>query len=319
MTHTHLTQYERYQIEGLHKGGFRIRQIARLLHRSPSTISRELKASPAGTPYSANGAHKDALVRQKCSRNARAICAQVWAVVEERLRMYHSPEQICGSLKRDNQPSVSIESIYLRAYANKRQGGDWVSFLRCQKLRRKRYASGQQRRGQIKNKVSIDERPSLVEARSRVSDWEGDTVIGRGQSGVLVTLVERCSRFTLAQALPDKRADGVSDAIVDMLRPHREQCLTLTFDNGLEFADHSFFGDCLQANVYFAHPYCSWERGTNENTNGLLRQFFPKRMSFQGICQADVDQAVFLLNHRPRKCLQFRTPHQVFFVLEATT
>jgi IS30 family transposase len=257
--------------------------------------------------------------RRLTCANAPTIPASTWVVVEGMLRLFHSPQQICERLKREGKPSACTESIYQFVLKDKERAGDLVSFLRCQKARRKRYASGKQRRGQIKNRVGIDERPRIVDKRERVGDWEGDTVIGRGQSGVLVTLVERCSRFTLAHALPNKKADAVSDAIVDMLRPHRAQCHTMTFDNGLEFADHTFFGDCLHAKVYFAHPYHSWERGTNENTNGLLRQFFPKKKSFKGMSQADVDEAVFLLNHRPRKCLQWRTPHEVFFDINNTT
>jgi transposase, IS30 family len=133
---------------------------------------------------------------------------------------------------------------------------------------------------------------------------------------VLVTLVERMSRFTLACCLPNREAEPVSAVIIEMLRAHKASCLTITFDNGKEFADHAFMALCLEADVYFARPYHSWERGTNENTNGLLRQFFPKKMSFANLSQIDVDDAVYRLNHRPRKCLQYRTPNEVFYNLK---
>jgi transposase, IS30 family len=208
------------------------------------------------------------------------------------------------------------ETIYQYILRDKAQGGDLVSYLRCQKARRKRYGSGRQRRGVLKNRVGIEQRPSVVDRRTRLGDWEGDTVIGRGHSGVLVTLVERMSRFTLACCLPNREAEPVSAAIIQMLRAHKTQCHTITFDNGKEFAEHEFMAFCLDAKVFFARPYHSWERGTNENTNGLLRQFFPKKMSFLNLSAIDVDDAVYRLNHRPRKCLGYRTPHEVFYRLK---
>lgn len=155
----------------------------------------------------------------------------------------------------------------------------------------------------------------MVNAKTRIGDWEGDTVVGKDHKGVLVTLVERKSRYTLSCPLPSKHSAGVTQAIVDLLRPHRRVCKTLTFDNGKEFAEHEFIARCLSAKVYFAHPYCSWERGLNENTNGLLRQYFPKGTNLRNITQCQVDEAVYKLNHRPRKCLGYRTPHEAFYNL----
>lgn len=151
-----------------------------------------------------------------------------------------------------------------------------------------------------------------------MGDWEGDTVIGKGHRGALVTLVERKSRYTLAMRVDSKHSEAVTQAIVQMLRPHKAQCLTLTFDNGKEFAQHAFIGKALQAQVYFAHPYHSWERGLNENTNGLLRQYFPKSTNLLRVTDDEVNNAVYALNHRPRKCLGYRTPHEVFYGLEIT-
>lgn len=316
LTYTHLTQYERYQIQALWINHFSIREIARQLNRSPSTISRELKRAGASQEYRAHQAHESALAGKLNCRNASTIEPQHWQTIQAYLRLLLSPQQASGRLKLEGKASVSHESIYQHIYRDKAQGGDLVGYLRCQKTRRKRYGSGQERRGQLKGRVCIEQRPDVVQSRSRIGDWEGDTVIGRGNSGVLVTLVERRSRFAVVRSLPNREASPVSEAIIQMLRPHKEQCLTITFDNGKEFADHAFFGGCLEADVYFAHPYHSWERGTNENTNGLLRQFFPKRMSFAGISSIDVDDAVHLLNHRPRKCLNYRTPHEVFHGLE---
>jgi IS30 family transposase len=316
MHYTHLTQEERYQIQSLKQEGVSTTGIAAELGRSRSTITRELQrnAGPRGG-YAASTAHTQARTRQCARRNARQISPQHWSHANVYLRLYLSPQQVSGRLKLEHGIRISTETLYEHVYRDKAQGGDLVSYLRCQKTRRKRYASGQERRGQLKRRVGIEHRPVVVDKRSRVGDWEGDTVIGKDHQGVLVTLVERKSRFTRACQLKTRHAPLVSAAVIALLRAHKGQCKTLTFDNGKEFAEHAFIAQCLQAKVYFAHPYCSWERGLNENTNGLLRQFFPKKTNLLTVSQHQVDEAVHLLNHRPRKCLGYRTPHEVFYGL----
>jgi IS30 family transposase len=316
MTYTHLTQDERYQIHALRRQGVSLARIAAELERSRSTISRELTRNAGTAGYKPAHAHVCARKRQCDRRNARQFSVQEWAHVHTYLRLHLSPQQCSGRLKLEKAITISHECIYQHAYQNKAQGGDLVSHLRCQKTRRKRYASGQERRGTLKNRVSIEQRPGVVDKRSRIGDWEGDTVIGKGHQGVLVTLVERKSRYTLAAPLNSRHSAGVTQAIIDLLRPHKTQCKTLTFDNGKEFAEHEFIAQCLQAKVYFAHPYCSWERGLNENHNGLLRQFFPKKTNLLKVTREQVNDAVYCLNHRPRKCLGYRTPHEVFYGLE---
>ena len=170
----------------------------------------------------------------------------------------------------------------------------------------------------LKNRIGIEQRPAIVDKRSRIGDWEGDTVIGHAHQGVLVTLVERKSRYTLACQLESRHSSKVTPAIIALLRPHKAHCKTLTFDNGKEFAEHEFIAQCLKVKVYFAHPYCSWERGLNENHNGLLRQFFPKKTNLLKVSQDEVNDAVYRLNHRPRKCLSYRTPHEIFYGLKMT-
>jgi|SRR6476469_8906198 len=316
MTYKHLTREERYQIHALKRQRMSNSCIAQELGRSPSTISRELKRNTGAKGYRPSQAHDRALARQGARRNARHFSAMQWARVEGLLRLYLSPQQVKGRLKLEKAMSISTEAIYQRAYRDKAQGGDLVSYLRCQKVRRKRYASGQDRRGVLVNRVCIEQRPAVVDQRSRMGDWEGDTVIGKNHRGILLTLVERKSRYTLACQLDSRRSAGVTQAVIALLRPHKRQCHTLTFDNGKEFAEHAFIAQCLNAKVYFAHPYCSWERGLNENHNGLLRQYFPKKTSFLKISQHEVDDAIYLLNHRPRKCLGYLTPHEVFHGLK---
>jgi transposase, IS30 family len=290
--------------------------IAAELGRNRSTINCELQRNTGPSGYKPAHADDKATARQRERRNARHFSSAQWSLVDSLLRQYLSPQQVSGRLKLDKAMSIVVESIYQRVYRDKAQGADLVSYLRCQKVNRKRYASGQERRGVLVNRIGIEQRPTVVDQRSRIGDWEGDTVIGKAHKGVLVTLVERKSRYTLARQLDSRHSAGVTAAVIALLRTHKAQCHTLTFDNGKEFADHAFIAKCLSAEVYFAHPYCSWERGLNENHNGLLRQYFPKATNFLKVGQHEVDEAVYLLNHRPRKCLGYRTPHEVFYGLE---
>jgi len=313
MTYTHLTQDERYQIHVLKRQNISLGRIAAELQRSRSTISRELKRNIGPAGYKPVEAHKKARTRQTQRRNAAQFTCSEWAHVDTYLRLHLSPQQCSGRLKLEKAITISHECIYKHIYRDKAQGGQLVSYLRCQKVRRKRYASGQERRGTLKNRVSIEQRPAVVDERRRIGDWEGDTIIGKGHKGVLVTLVERKSRYTLACQLNSRHSALVSQAVIELLRPHKHCCKTITFDNGKEFADHEFMARCLVAKVYFAHPYCSWERGLNENHNGLLRQFFPKKSNLLKVTADQVNDAVYSLNHRPRKCLGYLTPHEVFY------
>jgi IS30 family transposase len=316
MTYTHLTQDERYQIHALKRQSISLGRIAAELQRNRSTISRELKRNIGPSGYKPAVAHQKARKRQTQRRNAAEFTSSQWAHVDAYLRLHLSPQQCSGRLKLEKAISISHECIYKHIYRDKAQGGQLVRLLRCQKVRRKRYASGHERRGTLKNRVSIEQRPAVVDERGRLGDWEGDTIIGQAHKGVLVTLVERKSRYTLACQLPSRHSALVSEAVVELLRPHKRHCKTLTFDNGKEFADHEFMARCLGAKVYFAHPYCSWERGLNENHNGLLRQFFPKKSSLLTVTPDQVNEALYSLNHRPRKCLGYRTPHEVFYGLK---
>ena len=315
MNYTHLSQDERYQIYELRSEKKTLSEIAAALRRHKSTIQRELKRNIGGNGWRPLQAHKIALERQSHCRNARRIHEDHWQQVVNYLRMDLSPEQVLGRLSLEGKTNIKIshETIYQRIYADRRAGGTLIQHLRCQKPHRKRYASGVQRRGMIKNRVSIEQRPAIVDQKNRSGDWEGDTVIGKNQQGVVLTLVERCSRYTVAGKRPSKHAKGIADSISQLLMPYRHLCHTITFDNGKEFAEHQTIAARLQTQVYFAHPYRSWERGLNENTNGLLRQYFPKKTNFNKITDEQLQWAVNQLNHRPRKCLGYRTPFEVFY------
>ncbi len=311
MTYTHLTQDERYQIAILTKAGHDQSDIARLMNRHKSSIGREMERNRGERGYRPKQAHAFSLARMRASENGPRVSATTWVVVEIKLAEAWSPEQISGYLKVNGQPRVSHESIYQHIYADKRAGGTLHRTLRCQKVRKKRYG-GRERRGTIPNQVSIELRPHIVDKRERFGDWEADLVIGAGQKQALVTLNERISRYSLIAHVPFKTAQAVSDTMISLLAPFAACVHTLTSDNGKEFAQHERIAKELDADFFFAHPYASWERGANENMNGLIRQFFPKKMRFNSIAKKDITFAMRRLNHRPRKCLGFQTPHEVF-------
>jgi IS30 family transposase len=274
------------------------------LKRSESTISRELSRNCGRRGYRPKQAHSKSMERQ--SINARMIDDTTWQFAQDRLLEQWSPEQISG------HAAISPETVYQRVYANKRAGGLLWKNLRSQKLRKKRYGKVE-RRGTISNRVSIDDRAAIVETRSRIGDWEADTVIGKNHRQAIVSIVERKTGFTLIQKVERKTALAVSQAMIGLLKPHRKKVHTITSDNGKEFAGHEEIASKLKANFYFAHPYSSWERGTNENTNGLIRQYFPKTRDFTTITQQEINMAMERLNNRPRKRLGYQTPNQVFF------
>jgi len=210
MTYKHLTQEERYQIHALKRQGIKLGRIAVELGRHRTTISRELKRNASANGYKPAAAHQQARARQCERRNARQFSAHDWNHVKAYLRLHLSPQQCSGRLKLEGVLSISTECIYQYVYKDRDEKGDLLQYLRCQKVRRKRYASGQERRGVLKNRVGIEHRPAVVDKRRRIGDWEGDTVIGQGHQGVLVTLAERKSRYTLARVLPSRHSTLVS-------------------------------------------------------------------------------------------------------------
>ena len=309
--YTQLTQEQRYQIYILKKAEYSQAEIAELLERDKSTISRELRRNRGLKGYRPQQAHNLAL-RRRYDKAQPRIGNQVWQQVEALIRKEWSPEQIVGRVAREQGVSVSHEWIYQYIYADQHSGGDLHQYLRCQKARRKRYGI-YDRRGIIPNQVSIDDRPAIVDSKRRFGDWEGDTVIGKGHRGALVTLVERKSLYTVIRAVLYKTAKAVRHAVTEGLTPYKNRVHTITYDNGREFADHEGMASDLETRIYFAHPYASWERGLNENTNGLIRQYFPKHRDLRTVTKREVEKAMDKLNHRPRKSLGFRTPYEVFF------
>lgn len=313
MNYQHITENERYQICALRKAEHTISDIARLMNRHKSTISRELRRNCGSRAYRPQQANRLAVERRHVASGRARIDSSVWAYVESGLRQDWSPEQISGWLLINALGCVSHERIYQHIYHDKAQGGDLHRHLRCQKLRRKRYGAGYSRRGQLIGRVGIEQRPLYVDRRERIGDWEGDTLIGRHHRGAVVSLVERKSQLTRLALLPDRKADRVKCAIVKCLRPLARQVHTLTLDNGKEFAEHQQITRQLQMPIYFADPYAAWQRGLNEQINGLIRQYIPKSADLSTLTWRDIRHIENRLNNRPRKSLGFKTPNEIFF------
>jgi IS30 family transposase len=311
MNYTQLTRGQRYQINILKKAGHSQSYIATMIGCHKSTISRELRRNRGQKGYRHYQAGELALDR-RCEGYRSRIAWQTWQEVERLLRQDWSPQQICGRLRLEKQPSVSHEWIYLHIYDDKRRGGTLHRHLRSQKKQRKRY-SGYLRRGQIPNRTSIEQRPQIVTSKGRFGDWEVDTIVGARHKGGILSAVERKSKLTRLRKLATKTATETKDNSIALLAPLAARVHTITVDNGKEFCEHELIAAGLQARIYFAHPYASWERGLNENTNGLVRQYFPKKYEFARISDQDLQQVEDLLNNRPRKTLGYRTPNEVFF------
>jgi len=311
--YTQLTQEQRYQIYAFMKAHFSKTNIAFEIGVHKSTISRELRRNQGKKGYRPKQAHAMALKRRTEANKFVKLTPQVIVFINECIQQDFSPEQVSGFLARTHHLRISHETIYQYILNDKTKGGTLYRHLRLShKKRRKRYGS-HDRRGQIHGRISIDERPTIVETKERIGDWEIDTIIGKQHKGALLSLVERKSKFTLIRKLEKKQADLVAEAAIHLLKPYKEKVCTITADNGQEFAHHESIKEHLKTTVYFAHPYHAWERGLCENTNGLIRQYFPKGLHFELITDTQVQMVMNRLNNRPRKTLGYKTPNEVFF------
>ena len=287
-----LTQEQRYHISGLLKVGISKSQIALEIGCNRSTIYRELKRNTGKKGYRPKQAQTLANLRKRDGNTQ--ITNFCWAYVELLIRKYWSPEQINGRLKAKGWLDViSPERIYQYIYLDKVKGGP----------------ANQDRRGQIVDRTPISRRDQVTNNRERLGDFEGDTIIGKNHQGAILTLVDRVSKLTKIRPLGSKNAQNLADACV--LAFNRWQTHSITFDNGKEFSRHSQISQVLYIDVYFCDPYSSWQRGTNENTNGLIRQFFPKNIRLNDISQEQTKRVEQLLNNRPRKSLEFKIPIEV--------
>lgn len=314
MSHSKLTLKQRFQIETFLEEGWFQKDIALRIGVDPSAVSRELSRFE-GDVYDARKAHSQSLARRKAAKRKTKVLLKnetVHAYVEEKLRLFWSPEQIAGKGRDECLGMVCHETIYAFIYEEQ---PEWKQYLRQKKgrYRRRHGTKTREKEREDAKKKRIDTREAVVNTRERLGDWEGDTVVGGEKTTAILTHVERRSGYLMADLLKKKSARIVHERTVRRFsKLPKEAKHTITYDNGSEFAEHEFIERKTKMSVYFAYPYHSWERGTNENTNGLLRQFFPKKSLFGILTQKTVDEAVELINHRPRKRLGYLTPHEVF-------
>ncbi len=312
-----LTEEDRIEIYAMTQAGKQQKIIAQMLGVHPSTVSRELRRNCGLRGYRPKQAQQKALQRRHESRKAVKMLPKTISYINNKLNQEHSPEQISCRMKRDPRwrgPCVSHERIYQHVWQDKAQGGALHKRLRIigTKKRRKRRNS-RDLRGAIKNRTSISKRPKIVRQKLRIGDWEGDTVVGKNHKGALVTLTDRKSKLTLIGKVEKYTAKAVENMIVDLLKGLPRASHTITVDNGKEFANHESIAKKLGAKVFFADPYSPWQRGLNENTNGLIRQYAPKSSEIHSLTQAQVKHIQERLNNRPRKTLGFLTPNEVFY------
>ena len=314
MAYTHVTNWERMLIAEWTQAGVPASAVAKLLHRPRCTIGRELRRNAGVNGY--NGQEASTLASRRALRSgARGYTDAMRAEVETRLMGGQTPEMIQGRVRLEGRAMACKETIYGHVYADANGGGDlWTWLTRAKRKRRRRCPRGSRDgRGQLRNRRGIETRPAEVELRQRVGDWEGDLVTGAHGTGHLVTLVDRSIRFTLIGYVPSKNAQEV-ERIVNALmgRLPRSARHSLTLDNGKEFAGHESIAKVCEIDVYFARPYHAWERGTNENVNGLVRRLFPKGTSFLHFGADELELLDTFLNDRPRKCLGWRTPRECY-------
>lgn len=314
MKYKQLTMMQRYQIEALIKEGLSQRAIALNLEVNHSTISREIKRNSLdNSEYNAVNATISARLRYQYKTKNRRLTKKHTSFIKMCIKDGFSPEQISGRMSLTELRPVSHETIYKYIYHNQRSGGDLYKYLRHKNKKYIKRTASYRSRGQIKNRIPIDFRPKVVEDKSRVGDWEVDTIIGKNHHQAIVTLVDRNSKFTLMKKVEAKQARVVTDAIIHLLKPIQAHALTITSDNGKEFSYHEEVSKVLDTEFYFANPYQSWQRGLNEHTNGLIREYFPKKMEFKNITDEQIVEVQNKLNRRPRKILGYKTPAEVFF------
>jgi transposase, IS30 family len=307
-----LDLFKRYEIKALLAVGKNQQEIAAYIGVHPSTVSRELKRNVSLRGYRPQKAQEIADERKSLIPKKKKLTDELVKKINSLIELDYSPEQVQGELINEGLTSVSPETIYKHIYKDKASGGKLYVHLRiAEKPYRSRLGS-KDKRGRIKDRVSIDERPLVVEGNSEAGHWEIDTVVGAKRKGYLVTIVERKTKFSLIGFSETKKSDVVANITIALLKPYKKLVKTITSDNGLEFADHKRIAKSLKAGFYFANPYSSWERGLNENTNGLIRQYFPKKEPISNVTQNELSFVMSRLNYRPRKILGFATPYAMF-------
>lgn len=317
MSHAHFSPIDRVKLSALLKAGVEKPKIARILRKDASSIRREIQRNSYRKKYLPRRAGKKS--KERKTHRKKKIENDEWLkkYILEKLKLYWSPEQIAGRLRRKNI-IICHETIYRYIIRHKKLR----KYLRCQKgkYRRRHGTVLREKAREYGKKRWIGERPQIINDRGRIGDWEGDTIIGLERTKRILTHVERKTGYLIADFLPTVSAEIVAEKISKNFKKlPKGKRHSITYDNGAEFSAHEIIEKKTKATVYFANQYHSWERGTNENTNGLIRQFFPKRSSFATVNQEDVDRVAKLLNRRPRKRLGFSTPYEIFNAFHSRT
>lgn len=316
MAYQHLSHEERRILIQQRCQGKSLAEIGRILERHPSTLSRELRRNLHDNGdhcyYTHSMADQKARARRHKSRRHSQYTTQEWQRIESLIILDWSPEQISNHLKGQKSIRISHESIYQYIYRDKKAGGRLYTHLRLRcKKQRKRYGT-YERRGILAGKRMITERPAHIENRLEPGHWEADTVLGTGTKDCIVTLVERATGLTMIGKAASRTKEDVNQVIIRLIRQHTHPVKTITSDNGTEFHGYKDIELATGVVFYFAIPHHAWERGTNENTNGLIRQYIPKYTSMKHITQTYCDVIAEVLNLRPRKRLGFKTPLEVY-------
>lgn len=312
----HLTVEQRYTIFVLKSQGCTQKKIADIIGVHKSTISRELSRNSDRR----NGSYKWELADRKCrfrhsqKPKHQKFTANVKDYVDSLLINDYSPEQIVGVSVLNGIECVSHERIYQYVWKNKKQGGTLYKHLRRQGRKYRKRGALKDTRGIIVGRVDISQRPKIVDEKTRLGDLEIDTIIGKNHKQAIVTIIDRKSGFLWMGKLENKEATPLSEKVIELLKPHKQWLHTITADNGKEFAKHQKIAEELNISLYFARPYHAWERGANENTNGLIRQYFKKKEAFQEIGKEQIENVMNKINNRPRKRLGFLTPNQFLLV-----
>ena len=280
---------------------------------SKSTVSRELSRNSENNYYSAETAQIKASTRNKFKVRYKKLTNKLKIKIGKMLREGYSPTQLVGRLQLKNKVLLSYETVYRYIYANQRSGGRLYKSLRHQNKKYTKRSSQYKTRGQIKNRVNISKRAKIIETKTRFGDFEVDTIIGKDHKGAIVTLVDRKSKYTLMRIVESKQADVVTKAIIELLHPIKHMVHSITADNGKEFSYHEEVAKALDIKFYFCNPYSSWQRGLNEHTNGLIREYIPKKSKFDNVNRTQIVIIQNKLNNRPRKVLKFYTPNEIFF------
>lgn len=313
---SHLTKEQRYTIRAMIDQNYLQKEIAEVTGKHKSVISRELKRNCDRR----SGKYNDNLAQRKYEDRMRekpkniGFTHVVKQNTDDLISMNYSPEQIVGRLKLEGKSTVSHERIYQYVWADKMNNGQLHTHLRRKGRKYRKRGNAKDTRGIIKDRIGIDQRPVIVDKKERIGDFEIDTIIGQNHKGAILTINDRVSSRVWIAKLKGKNAEELAQKTIEILMPYKPIIHTITGDNGKEFAEHKTIAKTLGIDFYFARPYHSWERGANENTNGLIRQYFPKGSSFDHVTDADIQQVQDILNNRPRKKLKFLTPNEFLWL-----